>query len=391
VIRVLLAGHTGVVSGAELVTLELARDIPEGFEPIIACPPGPFADAANAIGVEVRSLPGTSGSLRLHPLHTPRAVLDLVRMGVALRMLARDLGAGLLHAVSLRAGIGAALARRLGGPPVVLAQHDELPASRISRILRATVDPSVSAIIANSAYTRDSLAAGSFRSPMTVVNPAVDLERFDPDHVDRDDARTALGALPSDFVLGVVGQITPWKGQALAIRALAEVRKRHPEARLVIAGETRFTSSATRYDNRSYRDGLETLVGDLGLGGAVDFVGQSDEVPALMRALDVLLVPSWHEPFGRVVIEGMAMGLPVVATSVGGPAETIADGRDGLLLPPRDEAIWAHALCELLESPQRRAQIGAAAKHTARQYDSRGQAEATAAVYRNVLAGRWLK
>lgn len=384
-IRVLLAGHTGLVSGAELVTLELARDLPEGFESVVACPPGPFADAARAIGVEVRSLPGTSGSLRLHPLHTPRALLDLFRMGVALRRLAGDLGAGLIHAVSLRAGIAAALARRLGGPPVVLAQHDELPASRISRILRAAVDPPVSAIIANSGYTRDSLAAGNFRSPVTVVNPAVDLERFDPARVEREDARTALGAGPPDLVLGVVGQITPWKGQALAIRALAEVRKHHPEARLVIAGETRFTSSATRYDNRSYLEGLETLVSELGLGDAVDFVGQSDEVPALMRALDVLLVPSWHEPFGRVVIEGMAMGLPVVATSVGGPAETIADGHDGLLLTPDDEGPWARTLCELLESPEWRAQMGAAAKQSARHYDCGGQAEATAAVYRQVL------
>lgn len=387
-IRVLLAGHTSVVSGAEMVTLELARDLlPEGFEAVIACPPGPFADAAEAVGVEVRSLPGTSGSLKLHPLHTPRAVFDLLRMGVALRALARDLGAGLLHAVSLRAGIGAALARRLGGPPVVLAQHDELPASRISRVLRATVDPSASAIIANSAYTRDSLDAGDFRSPMTVVHPAVDLERFDPDLVDREDARASLGANPGDLVLGVVGQITPWKGQALAVKALAQVRARHPDTRLVIAGEARFTSSATRYDNRGYLEGLESLVSELGLQDAVDFVGHSDDVPALMRALDVLLVPSWHEPFGRVVIEGMAMGLAVLATSKGGPAETIAEGQDGLLLSPDDEGAWAKALCELLESPQRRAEMGAAARQTARRYGCRRQAEATAAVYRDVLAG----
>ena len=107
---------------------------------------------------------------------------------------------------------------------------------------------------------------------------------------------------------------------------------------------------------------LEQLVSSLGIEEEVRFLGERDDVPEVLRAADIVLVPSWEEPFGMCVIEAMAMELPVLATSVGGPREVITNGRDGLLLPPREPSTWAAAAGRLLRETGLRASLGRAAR-----------------------------
>ena len=184
------------------------------------------------------------------------------------------------------------------------------------------------------------------------------MDRFDPTLVGRDQARARLGLSGSAPLLGVVGQITPWKGQADAIRILARLRARWPDAQLVLAGAPKFTNDAARYDNRAYDHELRQLASEMGLGADVQFLGEREDTATILRALDVLLVPSWEEPFGKVVLEGMSMELPVVATNMGGPAEIVRDGLDGRLLPPQQPARWADTISVLLEQPALRAAMG---------------------------------
>lgn len=121
-------------------------------------------------------------------------------------------------------------------------------------------------------------------------------------------------------------------------------------------------SRATRHGNRSYPRRLQEIAGELGLGDAVRFLGEREEVPEILRASDVALLPSWEEPFGRVVVEAMAMGVPVVATAIGGPAEIIRDGVDGVLVAPRQPEALAAAITRLLDDEPRRRAIGAASQ-----------------------------
>jgi L-malate glycosyltransferase len=183
-------------------------------------------------------------------------------------------------------------------------------------VLARTADHFVS----NSHYTAAGVSSNHSGPPVSVLHNCVDLSRFDPSRLGRDQARERLGLGLDQPVLGIVAQITPWKAQDDAIRIAAELARTHPRIRLLIVGSAKFVSKATRFDNIRYRAELESLTRSLGVEDNVVFMGEREDVPEILRALDVLLMPSWEEPFGRAIIEAMAMAVPVVATSVGGPS-----------------------------------------------------------------------
>jgi glycosyltransferase involved in cell wall biosynthesis len=213
-----------------------------------------------------------------------------------------------------------------------------------------------------------------------VLDNPVDLTRFDA---------SRLGPIRGSLdepVMTVLGQITPWKGQETAIRALGLVRRRFPLARLRIVGEIKFGSAATRLDNHAYLRRLHDVVRELSLEGSVEFLGHRRDVPEILASSTLLLAPSEEEPFGRSVAEAMAAGTPVIATSVGGPAELIEDGRSGLLVAPADPQAWAEAACRLLGDPEFATQIGARAIRVARErFDPDLHARRVLEIYSSLL------
>lgn len=350
--RVLYVNHGALVSGAERSLLELLQGLPPQVSAEVACPgSGPLAAALGSLSVPVRSLPSTEGSFRLHPVHTARMIFDLARMARSLRRHVRTGGFEIVHANSIRAGLVSALAfgsRRVRRRPLVVVHvRDSLPKSPVGTAVRRLIAATADHVIAISAYT-----AANFGGARTVVvhNP-VDVDRFTP-------VGAVAGFAGQGPLLGIAGQITPWKGQDDAIRALALLE--HP-ARLLVVGEAKFVSEATRYDNRAYERSLHELAAGL----AVTFTGEREDMPDVMRACDLVLVPSWEEPFGRVIIEAMACGKPVIATNQGGPPEIVTDGVDGRLLPPQSPALWAQVIDELLAEDARREAMGAAGRERA--------------------------
>jgi len=355
-VRVLYLNHTALVSGGEHSLLGLMQGLPAEVEPLLACPRGPLATAARAASIPVIEIPGTDGSLKLHPWHTPRAIVELGRAAIRLRATAKRVGADLVHANSIRAGLVASAVARIGGPRAVTHVRDHLPAGAMSDVTLRTLVAGSRVVIANSRYTASRIPPG--RAEVRVIPNGVDVRRFAPPAPDSVTTRSSLGIDPSDFVLAVIGQITPWKGQDLAIQVAGELSGSPPPVRLLLAGSVKFTSTATRFDNRAYIGELRDLIDKLGLDDTVVFLGERDDVPDILAATDLVLVPSWEEPFGRAVIEAMAMGVPVIATDVGGPAEIIRDGIDGLLLPPRRPEVWAEAVRSLSAEPERRTEMG---------------------------------
>ncbi len=385
--NVLYVNHTGKVSGGERSLLDLLRALPADVSPCVATPDGELGAVARQLGVPVVPIHGTEASLRLHPLHTTTRLASLLRSAVQVRRAASAHRAALIHANSTRAGLVAAIATRLGAPPAVVHVRDCLPSGRAAQATRKMIGSGAAAVIANSRYTAQCFGAARGR-PLRVVHNAVDLGRFNPERLSKAEARSRLGFPDAGVLLGVVAQLTPWKAQDDAIRILGLLREEHPDAQLLLVGEAKFTSSATRYDNLAFEQSLRELAGQLGLAARVCFLGEHDDAPVVLRALDILLVPSWEEPFGRTVLEAMAMETPVAATDVGGPAEIVTDGRDGLLLPPRAPDRWADTLRVLLADNARRAGMAANARRTVEErFTIAAHVEEILRIYGEVIRG----
>jgi L-malate glycosyltransferase len=385
-LRLLYINHTSRTSGAEQSLLTLLAHLPSEIEAAIACPEGPLADAARDLGVPVLAMRGTDVSLKLHPTRTPSALASMLLAARELRGAAGAFEPDLVHANSVRAGLIAALAWPRAGPPVAVHLHDRLPAGLLPRLTMGVITRTASTILACSDFTAAQLAGMRSGPPLIVVHNPVRLDAFRPRPDRRAALRQELGIGDDLPVVAVVAQITPWKGQDDAIRALAAVIRRGREARLLLVGSPKFTSKTTRYDNESYLQELRRLVAELGVEREVLFLGERGDISDLLNAVDVALVPSWEEPFGMAMIEAMSMQIPVIATSVGGTSE-IMDARTGVLLPPREPQLWAREIERLIDDRQLRREMGERARERIReQLDAPVYVERVMRAYRGAVA-----
>lgn len=381
--RILYVSHTGIASGAERSLLVLMRAIGLQDEIELACPEGELAQHARAAGVHVHVIGATNLSARLHPWHTPHELARAAWSARRVAALARRRRVDVVHANTPRAAMLAWPAR---GMPLIMHVRDAPPPGRLPASLLRGLADRAAVSIATSRYLADQLPAARIR----VVPNALEAGGFTPRAPDRVEARRRLGITPEQAALAVVGQISPHKAQSDAIRTLQHIRAAGVDAKLVIAGSVKFTSSATRFDNRAYERECHALATSLGLASAVRWLGECPHVAEVLTAADLALVPSWYEPFGRVALEAMAMKVPVLGTSVGGVCEVVRDGRDGRILPPRRPELWAQAALELLADPGRRAKMGSAARRRAlERFGVAAHARAIRAIYRETVDGNW--
>ena len=381
--------HTAEVSGSERSLLILLAALPPSVEPRVAAPPGGLSRAAQELGIPVTPIASTAGSLRLHPLHTPRALAEMGVAAAQVRRAARRHRAEVVHANSIRAGLELGLARVAPAASVVHVR-DCLPPGAVTTATMRLIARTATTVVANSRYTARSVSVPAPGARLEVVYPAIDLASFDPARIERGAARARLGAAGSRRVLlGVVAQLSPWKGQDTAIEALRLLCEQGVDAHLLLIGSAKFVARSTRFDNRAYVERLRRLVAQAGLERRVSWLGEREDVPELMRALDVLLAPSREEPFGRALLEAMALEVPVLATSVGGPPELIRDGCEGYLLAPERPAAWAQAVRRIVEAPGRAGELGRAGRaRIAEAFAAEDHVQAVLAVYRRALARR---
>lgn len=344
-------------------------------------------DAVRQHGVQAIALRGTSGSLKLGR-STAGSIAALCRDGARIASIGRSERVDVVHANSIRAGLMGCVSERLpGAAPTVVHLHDALPPGTAATAVARAVRRGTTALAANSRFTAERFAPGD-ASVAVVFNP-IDMAHFEPKPLEQRALRELAGLHPTAPMFGVIAQITPWKGQIDAIRALARIRSELADARLVVAGSPKFVASDTRYDNLAYEGELHSVAEQAGVADAVDFLGERSDVPELLQALDVVAMPSWEEPFGRIAVEAMAMGVAVVATSVGGPPEYIEHGVSGLLCPPRDPEALAEAVLSLLTDTARRADIARAGQGAVRtRFATDAYVERMLDVYRSMASAR---
>ena len=236
-------------------------------------------------------------------------------------------------------GILAAKALRV---PIVAHLRDFEEIHPVTRFYAGLIDHHV----AISAAIRDNLLElGVPAERISVVHDAIDLGEFAAD-LDAAPLQAEFGLEPGQPRFGIFGRVVDWKGIREFLLAARQVVDRFPRARAFVVGSASDGEEA-------YFDEMRQLAGELGLGDRVIFTGYRRDVGALMKLMDVVVHASVRpEPFGMVIIEGMAMGKPVVATRAGGPLDIVVEEETGLLVPPGDADALAVALTELLSRPE---------------------------------------
>jgi glycosyltransferase involved in cell wall biosynthesis len=380
-IRVVYLGHVAQLSGSEIALLRLLRALDRVDAHVILAESGPLVDQLKDAGatVEVLAMSERARGVRRGQVRVGRsalsAVFETARYVVVLARRLRTLQPDVVHTESLKAGVYGSLAARLAHRKVIWHVHDLVDRGQLSPAtaiaLRLLIRHLPNAVIANSQATLATVGAGPSRHVVypPIPAPGGSLER------------RAARARGDALAIGIVGRLAQWKGQDVLLRAFAQAFAEGAN-RLVIVGAAMFGD-----EDDAYAAGLHELAGSLGIADRVDFRGFREDVWSELVALDVLVHASLTpEPFGQVIVEGMAVGLPVVASAAGGPSEIISDRVNGLLYPPGDVAALA-ALLKLLDGdPALRASLGSAALTRAADFAPARAAAATRAIYEALLA-----
>jgi glycosyltransferase involved in cell wall biosynthesis len=370
--RVLYLHHVGELSGAEGSLRLLLRHLDRArAEPLFAGPRrGAFPAALAADGVP--TLP-----LAFVPL---RRIGGVLRTVARLARLVRVHHIDLVHANGPQTNVPAALAGRLLGVPVIWHARNLLAAGMwdVDRALA----PLATRIVCNANAIRRRFAGSrGWERSLTIVN-AVDTREFHPG-LPRAPFRRELGVPDTTPLIGIVGRIGLGKGHEHFVDAAVRLLRGGLDAHFAIVGDPLFDEDAWR------ADALRRCVKDAGCEDRIRFVGYRRDVPAVMRGLDVLVLASDAEPCGRVLFEAMACGTAIVATDSGGTPEIVRDGREGLLVAPRDPAALARAVGTLVADASLRARLGTAGvARVAAEFTIERYVAATLAVYDEALTPR---
>jgi glycosyltransferase involved in cell wall biosynthesis len=366
--RVVLVTDSDVLAGTEQHMLELGDGLARrGLVVSVACPPGsPLADRAVA------------GGLGFHPVArwrfaTPFAALSLRRLLV-------DGDADVVHAHNGRSLLAATLAVTLAGRGrCVTTQHFLTPTharrqgwkGAASSLVHRFMARRTHRIIAISVAARDSMVErGAPGASKAVVVPNGIAAPPATAGAAAAGVRREFGLRPDQPLILCAARLEPEKGIPTLVAAMTTVRATCPDAVCLIAGEG------------GLQDQIARLVADAGLGGSVRLIGFRSDVPDLMAAADLFVLPAPAEPFGLVLLEAMSAARPVVAVGVGGPTEIVVDGETGLLVPPDDPAALAKAIGRMLtDAGFRRAAAEAGRVRWRERFTVDRMAAATAAAY----------
>jgi glycosyltransferase involved in cell wall biosynthesis len=376
-LRVVYLDHTARLSGGELALLRLLPSLTGVDAHVILAEDGPLVGKLLRAGVSVEVLPlgdaaRTLSRDRVRPgALAPASVVMSAGYTARLARRLRQLKPDLVHTNSLKAAIYGGLAARLASVPCIWHLRDRissdyLPATA-ANLVQALGRRLPEAVIADSA---SSLACLSLdRNKGHVVASPVELTLPVP-RPDRD------GGI---LRYGILGRIAQWKGQDLFLSAFAAAFSQGKD-RAVVVGDAMFEG------DRAYAASLPGLAERLGVASRVELRGFTEDVAHELARLDVLVHASVvPEPFGQVIVEGMAAGLAVVAPDAGGPAEIITNGVNGLLYRLGDPEALAHALRRLAADPALRGRLGRAGATRAADFAPSRVGPQVVAIYRQVL------
>jgi glycosyltransferase involved in cell wall biosynthesis len=301
-----------------------------------------------------------------------------VRWAARLRRLLADHPVDIVHAHSpYPAGVGRLVARTLPSrirPKCVYTLHNTWGSfARPTRVIAGATMRMDAARLAVSEQVRASLPAAMAERTEVLVH-GIDLRAVRA-QVDRDGVRRELGLSADEVVVGTVANLRPQKDYPNLLAAARILADRDVPVRILAVGQGPLEAEIRAEHHR------------LGLAGIVTIMGERSDAVRVMSGCDAFVLASNNEGLPVAVMEAFALGMPVVATAVGGVPEAVHDGQNGLLVPPRDPAALAAAIESVVADPVRRSALATAAAASAEQFDVRRTVDRIEAIYRAV-AGR---
>ena len=336
------------VGGLETMVVRLAKSLdPQRFTSLVCCldQTGPLASELEQAGIEVVLLKrGQNGTDWGYPR----------RLAALLRQQRVDV----LHLHNPTALFYGAPAGRLAGVrPIIYTEHGRdyshgWKARTVNRVLTRLVDRVV-VLHERARHYMNRSEGAPLKRIVKVYNGIADPGEADP--AVRRQMRQSLGLADDISAIGIVARLDPIKNLPILIEAMQQLQQQ-PQARLLIIGDGPLRASLTQQ------------VADSGLERVVTFLGTRHDVPQLLSALDLLVLPSVSEGLSMTLIEGSAAGLPLVASDVGGNNELVEQGVNGLLVKPGDSAALASAFHQLLSDPALLKRMGKASRQRYQQY-----------------------
>jgi len=379
---VLYLNHSGQISGAEqslrALLWEFRRSGAE-IDPIVGLPGGgPYADLLRAEEFNVTFAPLRRMARPQNPLTGLTALFYIARTAPFITKLAQQTKAQLIHSNSTTAHLVAGMAAERCNLPAIWHVRDMVPLKRIAGALadRATWVIAISGAVAQS-LQNDGVPPEKIR----IIHNGLDTDQWRPR--ERSQLRESLCLSDDTFVFGCVTQVVPWKNHQAFIEAAAKLAQDEncANARFIIIGGDLWG------EHQPYVQELRALVKQHNLQERFNFIPhQLDNIDAL-SAMDAVVLPSHEEPFGRVLIEGMALEKPVIAFNAHGPQEIITYEHDGLLSDPQDEDSLAHMMRRALQDADLRHSLGRHARETvSNKFHIADSAQRVLDIYREVLA-----
>jgi glycosyltransferase involved in cell wall biosynthesis len=333
-----------------------------GYGMMIACQPGSgIQKAARDKGIPVISL-------RMRAAIDPLAILGCAR---AIQKNSIDL----VHTHSSVDSWCCSLASRLSGVPVVRSRHLGIPiqTNYFSYFLYMRL---ADRIITSGEAVRKRMIEVNGYDPRKIVSiPAgIDEQKFSPE-IDGDPVRKEFNLRPGDFLLGVVSMLRKWKGHLYLLEAVKALGERIPDLKLLIAG------------SGPQEETIREFIRENGLNGKVIMAGYREDVPQILKSLDLFVFPSYtNEAAPQVILQAMAMGIPVISTFVGGIEDVVSNGETGILVPPADARALSEAILWVHQNREESGKMAQKAKETVwKDYAFSRTIERTEEVYKSLL------
>jgi glycosyltransferase involved in cell wall biosynthesis len=335
-INILYVDSSEIFGGGQISLLELLKGIDrKKFRPsVILSRAGRLKNEVEKIGLECDIIP--------MPKIRPYTAFALKGTIKKLADFIKKNQVSIVHTNTSRATVYTVLGTKKSGIPVIW--NARIP--HRDWLLDWFICPRLARIIAVSKAVKERLSWLK-EDKVEIIYNGVDIQRFSPGSA-QNEVRKKFRINSGDIVIGTVGRLSPEKGLEHLISAMRKVVDVLPQTKILIVGK----------EDVRYSLYLQAKINELELSSHVFFAGFHDDVPQILRCMDIFCLPSLTEGFNRSLLEAMACSLPVVATNVGGNIEIVQDGVNGLLVPPRNSDALASAITELMEDRQKAQKMG---------------------------------